>query len=128
MNLLIHDLVGGSAPIGMKDERRRKCVSGQHERHPPQLPAESQHRPPANSSRSAGHIRRSAAGNPNACIYATVEAGWASFSYPDHKKSKASPKRPITSAQLDSEAGVDFIATGLRRDSLVMLSPGSDGM
>ena len=28
MNLLIHDLVGGNAPVRMKDERRGECVSG----------------------------------------------------------------------------------------------------
>src|SRR2546422_9044378 len=44
--ILIHDLIGGNAPVRMKDERRGKCVSGQRERHPPRLPAENQHRSP----------------------------------------------------------------------------------
>src|SRR6266852_3169995 len=43
-------------------------------------------------------------------MYSTVEAGWASFSYPDHKKSKASPTRPITPAQSNSETNFDSIA------------------
>ena len=44
MNLLTHDLVDGNAPVRMKDERRGNCVYGRHERHPPRLPAENQHR------------------------------------------------------------------------------------
>ena len=44
-------------------------------------------------------------------MYAIVEAGWATFSYPDHKKSKASPMRPITPAQSNSETNFDSIAS-----------------
>src|SRR6267142_1241912 len=33
-------------------------------------------------------------------MYATAKAGLASFSYPDHKNSGASPRRPITPAHV----------------------------
>src|SRR6267142_1956864 len=64
MNLLIHDLVGGNAPVRMKDERRGKCVSGQRERHPPQLPAESQHRSPNQFEEQRGPHQDTGCGYP----------------------------------------------------------------